>query len=171
MSDPAILLFSDHRGHDGIMRAVRNGLSGPLLDDQGEPLNLADYPIDEYGIDYLSDAISDGEVYVRANSDGTLYCLEWDDGAMWAVHPNAEYCPRDGIYKHGPDSDTVEYWIGEHYASAIFNGDSSGLSDEEWKRFERWHEGLDKPIENYGIRDEFEACEITGMMGNCIKVW
>lgn len=67
MTDAAILLFDDHYGHDDIMRLVRTDLTSPLLDSEGNNLDLShfDYSIDCDGVDWLSDAISNGDVFIR----------------------------------------------------------------------------------------------------------
>ena len=68
-----------------------------------------------------------------------------------------------------------DYRIGSHFLPAIFNGDTSGLNEEEIK----WLNHFEKnycPGEGHWAggdeedHEEFARCEITGMMGDCHNV-
>ncbi len=66
--------------------------------------------------------------------------------------------------------DNMEYTIGSHLASALVNGDYSGLDDSEARDLDAWleeHEFIGS-YWDIGETHEFNRCEISGLMGECI---
>jgi hypothetical protein len=74
-------------------------------------------------------------------------------------------------------SDYITFNICSHYASAIVNGDYSGLEDHEEIELNNF---LDDLTRRYGSQDlnlidhkcegNFALCEVSNLMGNCIEV-
>jgi len=68
--------------------------------------------------------------------------------------------------------DYYTYHIGEHYLSALINGDYSGLTDQEEKELTAFIDSLpvsghfDYLYESADIRE----CEISGLLNNTIDV-
>jgi len=63
-----------------------------------------------------------------------------------------------------------EVTIAEYFVCAIEYGDYSGLDDKEESQLNEWLENYRYCIFEYGNREEFERCEITGLMGSCVNV-
>ena len=75
---------------------------------------------------------------------------------------------------------TYKYKLGAHFASAIVNGDYSGLSDAECQQLDlfisqlpnhyhyktKQHKLFD--MVDYEQEPDFAECEITGFMGDCL---
>ena len=66
------------------------------------------------------------------------------------------------------------YMIGDHFLSALVNGDYSGLSEHESTLLDNWYK--DNNIQG-SVWDfmpfndvDFFKCEITGLMGNCVEI-
>lgn len=66
--------------------------------------------------------------------------------------------------------------ISEHFASALINGDYTGLSDDDDKALQVF---TDNAHSAHGLGfwdtdpkdwDRFRTCEITGLQANCINV-
>ena len=71
--------------------------------------------------------------------------------------------------------DCYEYQLSGHWASAIINGDYSGLEDTEEKQLNNWLESLPKVnghIDGFDERDSLGFCrdDITGLFSDCFKV-
>ena len=63
-----------------------------------------------------------------------------------------------------------EVTIAECFVCAIEYGDYPGLDDKEESQLSEWLENYPYCIFEYGNRDEFTRCEITGLMGSCVNV-
>ena len=75
---------------------------------------------------------------------------------------------------------TYKYTLGSQFASAIVNNDYSGLSDSEGKELDYFIENLPKhyhyktkqhknfDMVDYEQEPNFDRCEITGLMGDCV---
>jgi hypothetical protein len=75
---------------------------------------------------------------------------------------------------------TYDYTIGAHFASAIVNGDYSGLEDNEGRQFDQFMAALPnhyhyktKKIKNFDLVDyeqepNFDRCDITGLYSDCL---
>lgn len=64
----------------------------------------------------------------------------------------------------------MDYNIGAHFASALINGDYSGLDDAEEKLFNDWLEQNEMRGGHWdmvGDDIEFTRCEISNLMGDC----
>jgi hypothetical protein len=73
-----------------------------------------------------------------------------------------------------------DYVLGSHLASAIVNGDYSGLSDSEAEQLDQFIANLPnhyhyktKQFKNLDLADyseepSFSRCEITGLHGDCL---
>lgn len=86
--DPAILLIDDHWG---IHTCKRLAEYFPLFDDNGDPLASED--IDSLtGNDWPEawDWLEPSGINCKDDS-GLLWRVEWSDGALWAIHPEAEW--------------------------------------------------------------------------------
>jgi hypothetical protein len=66
--------------------------------------------------------------------------------------------------------DSMEYTIGSHFASALVNGDYSGLDDNEARDLDSWLEEnqFRGGFWDIGETHEFTRCEISKLMGECI---
>ena len=71
---------------------------------------------------------------------------------------------------------TLEVWIGEHYAPALINDDWTGLSDEDVDNLTRFlcvdvQDAVGTSYEEIlNETDEFGMCEVTGLRGPVVKV-
>lgn len=71
---------------------------------------------------------------------------------------------------------TLEVWIGQHFAPALVNGDPSGLTDEEENLLTRFlcvdvQDAVGTSYEEIlDETDEFGVCEVTGLRGAVVKV-
>lgn len=75
-----------------------------------------------------------------------------------------------------------EAYIGTQFPCALEYGDNSGLEDGEERQLDDWTSSLVAEAEDrYGVHDpvlhfeygeqsEFEACDVTGLRGNCVAV-
>ena len=63
-----------------------------------------------------------------------------------------------------------EVTIAECFVCAIEYDDYSGLNNEEESLLIVWLKNHPYCIFEYGDRDEFTRCEITGLMATCINV-
>ena len=63
-----------------------------------------------------------------------------------------------------------EATIAEYFVCAIEYNDYSGLDDEEESQLNEWLENYPNCIFEYGDRDEFTRCEVTGLMSDCVEV-
>jgi hypothetical protein len=74
-------------------------------------------------------------------------------------------------------NDYYEYTIADHWASAIVNGDYSGLTDDEEIQLDEFLGGLPTVagiLDIEGLDDPgFARCEVTGLLSNCVtlKLW
>ena len=67
--------------------------------------------------------------------------------------------------------DDMDYIIGAHFASALINGDYSGLDDDESHALDMWldaHQKRGAYWDIVGDNLEFSRCEITDLMGDCV---
>lgn len=63
------------------------------------------------------------------------------------------------------------HWIGTHFACPILYGDLTGLHDTDEAALDAWVAQYPSATFNFTEEtDEFRRCDITGLMGNCIKV-
>jgi len=63
-----------------------------------------------------------------------------------------------------------EVTIAEYFICAIEYGDFSELNDEEESQLDDWLDNYPYCIFECGDSEEFERCEITGLMTTCINV-
>ena len=63
-----------------------------------------------------------------------------------------------------------EVTIAEYFICAIEYGDFSELNDEEESQLDDWLDNYPYCIFECGDSEEFERCEITGLMITCINV-
>lgn len=74
----------------------------------------------------------------------------------------------------GFDLDAPDGWtlftVGNHFVTALYYGDLSGLNDDEILAFESFTELNGDEIGD-SIDIGFDTCEITGVMGDCCAVW
>ncbi len=68
--------------------------------------------------------------------------------------------------------DYYQYEISAHFASAIINGDYSGLTDKEIKEIDLFMDNL--PVKNGHFdlvegEDNFSECEVSGLFDDCIE--
>lgn len=71
------------------------------------------------------------------------------------------------------ESRITEYTISEHFLSALFNGDESGLDDSEGKALNSWLNSFNHNNGHWSYDDqesEFKRCEVTGLMSDCVVV-
>ncbi len=71
--------------------------------------------------------------------------------------------------------DYYSFNIAEHYASAIINGDYSGLSDEEEEEINEWLKSTTpKFTGHWSITDiseqEYRGCDIAGLPAWCVEL-
>ena len=63
-----------------------------------------------------------------------------------------------------------EATILECFVGAIEYDDATGLDDEEENLLNDWLENYTDCIFEYGESSDFDECDITGLMGNCVNV-
>lgn len=61
-------------------------------------------------------------------------------------------------------------YIAECFFCNIEYDDYTGLTEWEIEQLEAWLKGYPNCYFEYGDSSEFERCNITGLMGNCIEV-
>lgn len=65
------------------------------------------------------------------------------------------------------------YTIADHFASALINGDNSGLTDSDQKEFEQFLASAPYGVSHWDIAgdgcDNFAKCEITDLYANCVE--
>jgi hypothetical protein len=66
--------------------------------------------------------------------------------------------------------DEDEATIAQHWATAIEYGDISGLSNREERQLSKWLKQWPSASFEYGEEVNFERCEISGLMADCIEV-
>lgn len=72
--------------------------------------------------------------------------------------------------------DQYEFRLGSWWATAIINGDYSGLSDQETAQLDQWIASQELPNGHWDGFDEekdslgFSRDDITGMAGDCYRV-
>lgn len=74
-----------------------------------------------------------------------------------------------------------DYVLGSQFASAIVNGDYSGLSDQEAEQLDQFIADLPShyhyktkkfktlDLADYNAEPKFSRCEITGLGGDCLN--
>lgn len=63
-----------------------------------------------------------------------------------------------------------EHWIGEQFAPAIANADTTGLTDKEEIQVNAWESARNGTVIVTTEREEFARCEVTGLYGPVVKV-
>jgi hypothetical protein len=63
-----------------------------------------------------------------------------------------------------------EVTISEWFICAIEYNDMTGLNDEEESQLNEWIENYPYCTFEYGERDEFAKCKITGLIADCVTV-
>ena len=70
--------------------------------------------------------------------------------------------------------DYYTYQIGGHYLSAIINGDTSGLSDDENQELDLFLNNLPVNIGHFDAMDldnsSFSTCEVSNLYSECYEV-
>jgi hypothetical protein len=69
---------------------------------------------------------------------------------------------------------TTEFAIGQHFLSALINGDYSGLNDKECAQLDDWVAEVQPKGSGHWstteITDEFARCDVTGLHGEVEQV-
>ena len=168
--NPTVLLVDGIHGINAInclMSEYKNRLY-IVESPRGEKLPLTD-------TSYIDEVITDGDLYARSNT-GEFWRVEFNDGDIIAVNPNAEWCDQCDRYELPLDDNITVYQVGAYFLAAIINGDLSGLTDREASQlvtFEgRETDGLKHFHWSYNTdhAQEFDTCEITGMRGNTVEL-
>ena len=192
--EPMILVIDgDNHGHYGI-DSLLESYYDRLVFDKHSYIGKPPLPIDDYTREYrrdsrwceycdeVSNCIDYGQVSIKM-SKGITCGLQWIEGSIWAIRPDAVLCEEcDHNYyfdldHYYPDGNYHEYVIANHYACAIINGDWSGLDDND--------EQLNDWIKDKGTlmltpvccehcepgADNFVRDEITGLMADCVSVY
>lgn len=69
--------------------------------------------------------------------------------------------------------DKEEYTVGVHFLSPIFNGDYTGLEDQEESQLDQWLREfpLDQGHFSCDYQERFLAhCAVTGLLSDCINI-
>jgi len=70
--------------------------------------------------------------------------------------------------------DEYEYEIGAHFLSALINGDTTGLEDNEERDLDAWVTDAAPGVGHWSdVADsdnEFGTCDVTGLRGATVKV-
>lgn len=96
---PAVLLVDDHHGMYALSALVSRY---PLFLETGVALSPAGKK-DLAGPDGLE--AWDHLYPIRVEVCGKMWRVEWHDGALWAVHPDAEWDDETDWYTMGRDED------------------------------------------------------------------
>ena len=124
---------------------------------------------------FLDEVIDDGDLYIKeVNSE--FWRVEFNDGDIIAVHPGAEWCDICERYEIPPDENITVYQVGEHFLSAIINGDYSGLSDTDEGALDNWIGAETEGMKNHHWAcvpehgSEFSDCDVTGLKSTCVEL-
>ena len=129
---------------------------------------LAAGPDHEFYWDAWDDVLNYAEF---TDENGNKYTLH-QDGDLWGIcYSRMSMEERQNF---GFDLDPPDGWalftVGNHFMSALYYGDYSGLEEEEIEALESFVQ-----LNGDEIGDScdagFDECEITGMRGNCAYVW
>lgn len=103
------------------------------------------------------------QAYIKSKINNLLYRLEWINGDLWAIHPDAQWIDELETYHLLPD-DAIVYTIEHNLFYAIVYNDYSGLSDAEILMIENW-------CQNNDIQDlvslgdiQLAECDINGLL-------
>jgi hypothetical protein len=69
--------------------------------------------------------------------------------------------------------DNMDYTIGSHFASALINGDYSGLEDHEEAALNAWIDAHEERGSHWDCNDdnpEFCTDEVSGLKAECVLV-
>ena len=69
--------------------------------------------------------------------------------------------------------DYIEHTICGHFIPALINSDPSGLSDSEFRQFERWCRFTHIPESHFHVIDDegqFALCDVCDLMGDVYTV-
>ena len=109
----------------------------------------------------LDEYITDGDLRIAIDRD--FYRLEWINGDIWAIHPDAQRVGELETYCILPD-DAIVYTIEHNTFYAIVYNDYSGLDDAVLSIIENW-------CQNNNIQDlislgdtQLSECEINGLL-------
>lgn len=135
--EPAIGLVDSHHGIHAQRVLVENYRSN-LCDWRGNPWLPGD-------LDYLASddlgAWDDIEPYIRNDENGLIYRLDWREGDIIAIHPDAEW--SDYLDEWFIRGDAVEYQIPSWAMCYLVNGDNSGLTDHAIDMCDTWSDSED----------------------------
>ena len=90
-----------------------------------------------------------------------------------------QFCNYSELAEHWENSlrpKGIEYTIGEHFMSALINGDLSGLEPDDESLFTQWleTESFNESEGNWWhdseADSEFADCEITGLSSDCVTI-
>lgn len=133
----------------------------------------------EEASDHFNDRIYACGVFTRLAGSDALWPVEWRDGSIWAIHPEAEWCDTCEQYYFGldyyyPGDACSEYLISKNFAVSLINDDPTCLDDEEYKALNDWVKDKGYLIQSPGCAcesTEFLKCEVTGLMADCISMY
>jgi hypothetical protein len=98
-------------------------------------------------------------------------------GIDHAYEPNEARQAHEKLEADEPGSgwETEEHQICQHYLCTIFNGDSSGLEEEDSEKIDRWLERFDLSKGHFSHDSEQEPsfgpiCEVSGLRGDVITI-
>ena len=134
IEDATCEMVDSRHGIYALSVLVRN-YSENLCDAVGKPLS-ADDMADLAG-DEGMDAFDWIEPHIRDNDNGLIYCINWREGDLIAVHPDAEWSNYLACMFLPEDSD-IRMTLPDWSLSYLVNGDASGLTDGEIKQIDRF---------------------------------
>lgn len=167
--DATILLVDGLHGHNAVAQ-LRTHYADRLRvveSPRGDYLHVVDYS-------HIYEEIEEGSVYVRDN-EGTHYRVQFENGDIIAVHPDAEWCDTCECY-HLVSGNVTRYQVLEALLPALMNGDMSGLTDLEASQLVSFEDTETDGIENWHWSvfsdhyDEFAECDITDVRGRTVEL-
>ena len=111
------------------------------------PDNLCDSAGNAISADDLAELAGDDgceafdwiEPHIRDDGSGVIHRIEWREGDLIAVHPDAEWSDYlDCMYL--PEDSDIQYTLPDWSLCYLVNGDSSGLTDSETEQIDRYCE-------------------------------
>lgn len=111
---------------------------------------------------------------IMISIDDEYWPINWDELNIIAINPSAEWCEICEVYEMPLPDNITSYIVGSELVCALINGDVSGLEQWEEESLESFEANQTEGINNFhwstGHDIEFDKCEITGFMGNCVEL-
>lgn len=113
-----------------------------------------------------------GRIYKPAISESGYETLDDDQKEIYHALCRKHDLP---IPESGDQWDYIEYRLPERFMSYLFNGDASGLEDDDHKAFDEWLEDQDLPSGHWAMPEDSEASfyhqnDFSNLGDNCVDL-